>query len=245
MYVAQELLDSVHFGAEESHALLAQAEVSSLRLIATNNLDLDSLEILTASLESARKAMAAAGFGKEFRLRLKREDSAKYDLVTHILPGLWCGGWSALNDDAFVLKQKKITHVLSVHSATTQRRLPPFITGQMLVTVNDTDDADLLVHFPAICDFISAARADGGSVFVHCGAGISRAPTCIAAYIMKTGNLLARPALALVKKHRRNARPNPGFLQQLNDWEKAVVTAPAVPASPTPAIQELDMSSIK
>jgi protein-tyrosine phosphatase len=51
----------------------------------------------------------------------------------------------------------------------------------MLVTSEDADDADLLAHFPAIARFIAEAREQGGVVYVHCGAGISRAPTCCAA----------------------------------------------------------------
>jgi hypothetical protein len=63
--------------------------------------------------------------------------------VAQLLPGLWVGGWAALNNDCFVLKQKGITHVLSVHSQTSQRTLPPFIQGAMLVSVDDEDSADL------------------------------------------------------------------------------------------------------
>mmetsp|Transcript_16685 Transcript_16685/g.34020 ORF Transcript_16685/g.34020 Transcript_16685/m.34020 type:complete len:280 (-) Transcript_16685:39-878(-) len=227
MFVAQEIIDENSNNPENSADLCGpQASVSSLRKMATN--DADTLESLQDALDSVRGAMALAGFGLELREKLKREDASRFDLVTNILPGLWCGGWAALNDDAFVLKQKKITHVLSVHSSETQRRLPAFIKGTMLVSVDDNDDADLLKHFPTVCDFISKARAEGGSVYVHCGAGISRAPTCCTAYVMKTGNLQVRSALALVKKHRKNARPNPGFLRQLSEWEKAVVNSVVV-----------------
>ena len=53
------------------------------------------------------------------------------------------GGWAALNNDCFVLKQRGITHVLSVHSQDTQRKLPSFIRGALLVSVDDKDDADM------------------------------------------------------------------------------------------------------
>lgn len=71
------------------------------------------------------------------------QEPAKYDLVAQLLPGLWVGGWAALNNDCFVLKQKGVTHVLSVHSQDTQRKLPSFIKGALLVAVDDRDDADM------------------------------------------------------------------------------------------------------
>lgn len=63
--------------------------------------------------------------------------------MAQLLPGLWVGGWAALNNDGFVLQQKGITHVVSVHSQTTPRKLPAFIKGAMLVSVDDEDRADL------------------------------------------------------------------------------------------------------
>mmetsp|Transcript_58580 Transcript_58580/g.132612 ORF Transcript_58580/g.132612 Transcript_58580/m.132612 type:complete len:227 (+) Transcript_58580:112-792(+) len=146
--------------------------VSRLRQLATNREDGCTMEVLQSVVDEVRAAMETAGLGALFSKALVREEPGRFDLIAKVLPGLWIGGWAALNNDAFVLRQKKVTHVLSVHSAEQQRSLPPFIRGRMNVNVEDKDEADLLTHFPAMCEFIASGRSEGGIVYVHCGAGI-------------------------------------------------------------------------
>ena len=45
------------------------------------------------------------------------------------------------------------------------------------IKLDDLDHANLLLHMEAAVDFIQAAIAAGGSVLVHCAAGISRSAT--------------------------------------------------------------------
>ena len=237
VYVSQELLEALRAPQREAGgALAAEQAVARLRQLATNSEDGATLGDLSAALEVSRAAMARVGLGEKLTTQMKIDTPGRHDLVHKILPGLWCGGWAALQNDCFVLKQKRVTHILSVHSQTDQRRMPPFIKGAMLVTVEDDEGADLLRHFPAMCRFIGAARRAGGSVYVHCGGGISRAPTAVAAYVMLSGGLPARAAVALVKKHRPCTRPNAGFLAQLRAWEAtALPHCAARPLSPSPA----------
>ncbi len=49
--------------------------------------------------------------------------------------------------------------------------------------------------------FISAQIEQGGVVFVHCGVGVGRAPTMVAAYLVSTGLTVAE-AWALIRKVR-------------------------------------------
>ena len=121
--------------------------------------------------------------------------------------------------------------MLSVVSADQQRRLPKWVVGQRLVQCSDSETADLGCHFRDICAFIDEARGynrllagsggggGGGACYVHCGAGISRAPTAVTAYLMHSARLRLREAFALVKRHRPSARPNKGFVRQLQAWE--------------------------
>ena len=104
--------------------------------------------------------------------------TSKLQLLHEAMPRLWVGGWAALNDECAALRQRKVTHVVSVLSAD-QRKLPPFIRGHLYVRVDDTEEAadTLAARFEEIVAFIEKARGGGGVVFVHCGAGISRAPT--------------------------------------------------------------------
>jgi protein-tyrosine phosphatase len=53
-------------------------------------------------------------------------------------------------------------------------------------------------------------------VFVHCIAGISRAPTLVGAYLIIKQGMTVQQALKTVSK-KRNICPNEGFLQQLID----------------------------
>ena len=94
--------------------------------------------------------------------------------------------------------------------------------------MDDSEDAaDLLANnFEAIVAFIESARQQGGVVFVHCGAGISRAPTAATAYVIWKLRMPAKDALNLVRKARACVRPNVGFVRALKAWEQKVLAAP-------------------
>ena len=139
-----------------------------------------------------------------------------------LLSGLWCGGWTALNDNCRVLSERNISRVVSVIS-TDKRELPKSISHHLHIQVHDTLDASLLPHFPRICLFIEMAREANASVLIHCGAGISRAPSAVAACLMKRYRLSAKDALRLVKNSRPSARPNISFVQQLVAWQEEIV----------------------
>jgi predicted protein tyrosine phosphatase len=52
----------------------------------------------------------------------------------------------------------------------------------MIVSVQDSEYDDILIHLPDACRFIQNAVDGGGRVLVHCHMGISRSATVIAAY---------------------------------------------------------------
>jgi predicted protein tyrosine phosphatase len=209
----------------------AQRRVDDLRMLLTNRDDAATAEAIACAVASTRAAMDTAGLRDGLARRLKREKPSKFELVNQVLPGLFVGGWAALNNDCAALRKRGVTHVLSVVSADQQRRLPKWVVGQRLVQCSDSETADLGCHFRDICAFIDEARGynrllagsggggGGGACYVHCGAGISRAPTAVTAYLMHSARLRLREAFALVKRHRPSARPNKGFVRQLQAWE--------------------------
>eukprot|EP00796_Vickermania_ingenoplastis_P001933 gene1933-1172_t len=67
-------------------------------------------------------------------------------------------------------------------------------------------------------------RAPGG-VLIHCGAGISRAPTITAAYLMRKFKISSTAAIHLIKERRPYARPNNNFTRQLQAYHKELVAA--------------------
>jgi len=205
--LAQESLE------EENSSSAAQLALDKLRQAATNGL---SSEEVQEAKEAAAAALIAAGLEEPLCQRLP-----KNDVCHQVLPGLLLGAWAALSGDAGELRKRKVTHVVSIVSSE-QQQMPAFIRGHLHIWANDKEDAagKLADHFPEICRFIDAARNEPrGLVFVHCGAGISRAPTAAASYIMWKLGIPAALAIKLIRAARPCIRPNVGFVRQLRSWE--------------------------
>jgi protein-tyrosine phosphatase len=64
-------------------------------------------------------------------------------------------------------------------------------------------------------NFIIDAISKGGTVFVHCAAGISRSVSIIIYFIMKSKEITFHKAFEFVKSKRPIANPNQGFVMQL------------------------------
>jgi protein-tyrosine phosphatase len=71
-------------------------------------------------------------------------------------------------------------------------------------------------------DFLDTHLRAGRSVFVHCDAGVDRSAMVVIAFWMWRNRLLRDVALDLVQRKRPRVRPNPAFMQLLNDWETSV-----------------------
>ena len=144
---------------------------------------------------AAVAALTEAGLAEAVRALLKRPKPTRYQLIHMVAPRLYVGGWTALNNECEALRKIKATHVLSIVSSDMPRRLPAHFKRLHLVC-DDTDGADIGAHFEAAVAFIDEGRsADGGVVYVHCGGGISRAPTLVCAYLMRTSGLGRRDAV--------------------------------------------------
>jgi len=81
-----------------------------------------------------------------------------------------------------------------------------------LPTVDDAPPT--LEHLRSGSDFIAEEIARGGGVYVHCGAGVGRAPTTAAAYLVSTG-LSPDQAWERIRKARPFVRPKPAQMAQL------------------------------
>lgn len=67
-------------------------------------------------------------------------------------------------------------------------------------------------------------RAQGTRVLVHCKMGVSRSAATVVAYAMKQYGWSLEQALHHVQELRPIARPNPGFLRQLQTYQ-GILTA--------------------
>ena len=72
------------------------------------------------------------------------------------------------------------------------------------------------------CAHIEEAVAKGHSVFVHCGAGVSRSATMVIAYLMKRDKLTFAEAMTRVENVRYCICPNPTFQNYLR-WREGLI----------------------
>jgi predicted protein tyrosine phosphatase len=84
-----------------------------------------------------------------------------------------------------------------------------------LPTVDDKPPS--LEHLHTGVDFIVEEVSRGGGVYVHCGAGVGRAPTLAAAYLVSTG-LTSDEAWARIREVRPFIRPKPGQVAQIEQF---------------------------
>lgn len=86
-----------------------------------------------------------------------------------------------------------------------------------LPTVDDT--APSIAHLDQGVAFIRQIISAGGKVYIHCGAGVGRAPSLAAAYLMAEGRSLEE-SLALIRAVRPFITITPPQMEQLRKYEK-------------------------
>jgi protein tyrosine phosphatase (PTP) superfamily phosphohydrolase (DUF442 family) len=71
--------------------------------------------------------------------------------------------------------------------------------------------------------FIAEEIENGGTVYVHCGVGVGRAPTMVAAYLVSTG-MTPREAWRTIRRVRPFIWPMRGQIKQIDRFAKERVT---------------------
>ncbi|KAK2499495.1 hypothetical protein MC885_015238 [Smutsia gigantea] len=146
---------------------------------------------------------------------------AQQDRASRIFPHLYLGSeWNAANLEE--LQRNRISHILNM-----AREIDNFYPERFIyhnVRLWDEESAQLLPHWKETHRFVEAARAQGTRVLVHCKMGVSRSAATVVAYAMKQYGWSLEQALRHVQELRPVARPNPGFLRQLQTYQ-GILTA--------------------
>jgi dual specificity phosphatase 12 len=91
----------------------------------------------------------------------------------------------------------------------------------MKLEVEDSEDENILFNFEAVYNFIEEGLKNGG-VLIHCRGGISRSPTIIIAYLMKSRKIGFEEAYKFLSELKPDIQPNNGFMEQLRLFDKQV-----------------------
>lgn len=130
--------------------------------------------------------------------------------VASVIPGLYMGSQDVAQDKDLLCKHN-ITHVISVGVQVCQ------CSGVIYTFIEalDLPEFDMRLIFQQSAELIDDIRDFGGSVFVHCNAGVSRSAAIVIAYLMKKEKLSYLQALDILKQARPCVKPNDGFIRQL------------------------------
>ena len=100
-----------------------------------------------------------------------------------------------------------------------------------------------LEHLQAGSDFIAQEIKQGGKVYIHCAAGVGRAPTMAAAYLVSTGRSPAE-AWAQIRNVRPFIRPTAAQIAQVDAFAEKVRASPVVEAVPAATDIALEKSAV-
>ncbi|XP_032051687.1 dual specificity protein phosphatase 22-A-like [Aythya fuligula] len=139
--------------------------------------------------------------------------------MSKVVTGLYLGNIRD-SEDAASLRRHGVTHVLSVHTGA-----KPVLEDMtyLCISASDSSSQNLMQHFKECIKFIHECRLHGGGCLVHCLAGVSRSTTVLVAYLMTVTELGWERCLAATRAARSYASPNPGFQQQLRDYESTLL----------------------
>ena len=154
---------------------------------------------------------------------------------SRVTPSLYVGPQHRENGKRALL-QAGITHTVNMRSefddAAHGLALDATPTRESYCHLPTPDDhAPSPAHLSAGVAFIDGAIEDGGKVYIHCSAGVGRAPTMAAAYLISRGHSL-EDALALIRTARPFIRLTPTQMTALAQFESGVSSPTCGSANP-------------
>lgn len=142
--------------------------------------------------------------------------SEEINQITQIIPRLFISSFLEAHKYR-LLKSNNITHIINLSSF--QNTFPDHF-NYLRIQIDDSPNANINKWFCQTTAFIESALKNGGSVLVHCDAGVSRSVTIVVAFFIMFFEMPLEVALHTIRSKRRVANPNLGFIQQLAQLEK-------------------------
>ena len=123
---------------------------------------------------------------------------------------LYLGNYDfALNNE--LLKNKNISCII-VCGSELECKFPNEFK-YLKINLNDYIEDSILPYIDKCIKFIDENKDK--KIFVHCNAGVSRSPSIIIAYLIKSFNYSFKEAYDFVKNRRNIIKPNEKFLKEL------------------------------
>jgi len=136
---------------------------------------------------------------------------ADYDFITDRLA---IGDVASRSTDGFCA----VVSLLSSAPFDEQYKAPPVPKGVPVLLIDQRDGGDgLEQHLDAACAFIAEHIAKG-CVLVHCGAGLSRSVSVVAAYLCRYAGMSLVESVNYIKERRQGACPAEVFWAAITQW---------------------------
>lgn len=131
---------------------------------------------------------------------------------SEILPNIYLGNReNAYNKN--VVQNLKITHILSLNK---DARYDHGIS-QLNYPIDDDVEENIIYAYNMVKNFLVEAYGNG-KLLIHCDQGKSRSVAILILFLNERIGLSFEELLFFVKKQRRIAQPNPGFVDQLRSY---------------------------
>lgn len=145
--------------------------------------------------------------------------------MSQILPWLYLGSYYDASDEQW-LKKHNITGIINIAAELNFMDYPSFILPENILRLpaQDSSKFNIEPYFDMCYLFISISKLEKRNVLIHCMAGISRSTTVAVYYIAKINRWTSSATLDYIKKRRPQAKPNHGFIKQLQSKDMNLVT---------------------
>jgi len=146
---------------------------------------------------------------------------------SEVLPGRIYLGDMKHAEDTAGLEELGVSFVISIyHERPKEMKLPRHIEW-LYLELPDSERADISQLFERSCKFLKRCEDTKSISFIHCGKGMSRSSTLIAAHLMKYFGWDYKKTFSHMRKTRPIVAPNAHFQAQLREYSAHRAAAPA------------------